>query len=109
MKLGKKLSEVWHDIYYHFAGNRGVDFAMKCKDVAHQIDLPEKGKSIKERFRFLLHLTMCEACRNYYSFSKFLRLKVRELLGKNSVAQDIDNTSRKLMAALNKDNKGDSQ
>jgi len=77
MKLAKKLRRYWHDVYFAIAPASGVEFAMKCRDVAHVIDLGENPSDLTQKLRFHLHLSVCQACTNYFRFSAFLKKKLR--------------------------------
>lgn len=68
-----KLRHIWHEIYFKIASKKAVDFSLKCREVVQHIDLNQKPETLTYKFRFLLHLSFCQACKNYYDFSKFLK------------------------------------
>ncbi len=78
MKVTQKARQYWHDLYYSLAGDRGVAFAMTCKEVTSKIDLTDK-----RNFRFWLHLSLCQACKNYLKLTQALR-KGAQSFSKNS-------------------------
>lgn len=69
----KWLRKIWYRIYY-FSGNRRLTrLAQNCKSVVRIIDLERKGGNLP-----LLHLSLCQPCRNYYEFSKSLRRELKK-------------------------------
>jgi hypothetical protein len=72
MKIGQKIRNIWHDVYYRNASKQRQTFALKCQDVTWTIDLRQKPTTIIDHFRFLLHLSLCQACKNYFDVSKAL-------------------------------------
>lgn len=80
MSLKEKLRYYWHETYYAVVSERGIEFAMSCKDVTERIDLGNMPTSFVDRLRFRLHLSLCQACLNYSNMSKALRRAVRELM-----------------------------
>lgn len=82
MKLTEKFRKYWHDTYYFFASSRGVRFAMTCKDVAEQVDVGIK-KTVMGRFKFFLHISLCQGCKNYLILTNELRRAIRSLVSKN--------------------------
>jgi hypothetical protein len=79
------------------ASERGVEFAMKCKEVAERIDLGEVSPTWIGRFRFRLHLSFCQACRNYSDASKALKRAVRELVLGSEKPLHLDRLNKELM------------
>ena len=78
MKFGQKILQIWHGVFYKNASKERVEFALKCQDVTAGIDLHEKPSSIKGHFRYWLHLSLCQACKNYYDLSKVLSNAVKK-------------------------------
>lgn len=78
MKLSHKIRKVWHDWFSANATKKQVAFALSCQDVTCEIDLRKKRETLRERFRFWLHLSFCQACKNYYEFSNALGRAVRK-------------------------------
>lgn len=98
MSLSKLIRKIWHDIYYSMVSKDGVEFAMRCKDVAHQVDLKASDLDWKGKFRFYLHLSLCQACHNYYVLSQFLGSKLRKLVGRAQVTpQNLEQLNKDLV------------
>jgi len=95
MKLNHKLRQIWHDIYYHNSPKEFSEFAMRCRDVSSDIDLHKRSNTLIGRFRFWLHLSLCQACKNYYDLSKTLSKAVRE---KSKVSTfQVDDLNKQLL------------
>lgn len=73
------VRRLWHDFYYRISGQRGARFALRCRQVAEVVDLKGSEKTFTERFQIALHLSLCQACRNYSDFSSGLQKKVQEI------------------------------
>ena len=84
MSIGKKCRHLWHDAYYKFATENGVEFAMRCQDVAEIVDLGTAPLSLIKKFRFHLHLSLCQACRNYFDLTRALKKAVGAMIASNS-------------------------
>ncbi len=78
MKTSHKLRKFWHDLFYRLTLKKGRDFALKCQNVTADIDLKRKPKNLSGYFRFRLHLSLCQACKNYYDLSQVLGKAVRK-------------------------------
>lgn len=72
-----RLRRIWHDIFYALAPRPLVKLAMSCRDVAETIDLHREPQSRMGQFRLKLHLSLCQGCRNYRSWSLGLGRAVR--------------------------------
>lgn len=77
MKINKKIRNVWHAFFYKSASPRGIEFALSCQNVTSDIDLHRKPSTLMGYLRFWLHLSLCQACKNYYDFSKVLSVAVK--------------------------------
>ena len=97
MPLGKQIRQIWHDIFYAKSSEKRVEFAMRCKDVVHHIDHGISGLGWKDRFRLKLHLSLCQACKNYWDFSRFLNRSVKALLGKNASEPELEKLNKRLL------------
>lgn len=86
-----------HKVYYFLASEKGVEFAMKCKDAAEQVDLGI-SKSKIGRFRFYLHISLCQACHNYAKTSSVLKAAVKSVLVQGQNQERIDNLNKELLA-----------
>ncbi len=62
---------------------------MKCRSVVENIDLGGPHSDLRYRFRKVLHLSFCQGCCCYYSFSQSLRSAVRKM-SQNQSAKSID-------------------
>ena len=70
----RSLRRQVHDFYYRFCGPAGVHLARTCQSVTAQIDLAEPGRGL----RFWLHLTLCQACADYFTFSRRIGQVLRQ-------------------------------
>jgi hypothetical protein len=97
MPLGKRFRQVWHDIFYAKPSEKRVEFAMRCKDVIHHIDHGVSHMGWKHWFRLKLHLSLCQVCKNYFDFSRFLNRSLHTLLGKRPSEQDLEKLNKRLL------------
>ena len=68
MSFGKLARKIWHDCYYAVGGKTAERLALTCREATDKTNHGDlKG------FRYWLHISVCQACKNYYSFSAFLR------------------------------------
>lgn len=88
MNLREKIRHCWHQIYYSIESDEMVEFAMKCQHVAELIDLKPKHSRIKNLLRFYLHLSLCQACSNYFHATKALKKAAILLVKRNTVQLD---------------------
>lgn len=101
MNFRKKIRLIWHTIYYRFSGPKGVDFALMCRDVAYHIDHSPKPNSFVHQFRFWLHISLCQACKNYYDYSNFLSIQLKKLFPhKRTSNESIDEINKKIIQNL---------
>lgn len=84
--MRKAIRWLWHALYYTLAPKSAVSFAMTCKDVTHQIDLGLRPSTWLGKFRFRLHISLCQACAHYLKTTKVLRTLAQ------SAAQDMNHT-----------------
>lgn len=84
MRWGEKLRHAWHNIYYKFAGEKATEFALRCQHVAEQVDLRSTTRNELDTFRFYLHLSVCQACTNYYKMSRGLNQALKKVLKKET-------------------------
>lgn len=77
MKIGKKLRRYWHDLYYAVVSKRGEDLALHCRDAARLVNVSSEETDARTKLRLLLHLSLCQACSNYASFTRLLRDRLR--------------------------------
>ena len=90
MKPTKTLRKYWHDAYYALASDRAVTFAMLCRDVAHEIDLAHADHGWSEKVRLRLHLSLCQACKNYFDVSVALKEAAEQMRQASFVPIDVD-------------------
>jgi hypothetical protein len=102
LKVGEKVRKIWHDVFVGMNNKRLFLFADTCKNVVTRIDLDEKERSFFEATRFRFHLSMCQACMNYYRFSRSLSNEVKKLspLTKPHKHSDLDSLQKRLMAEM---------
>jgi hypothetical protein len=79
VKIGQGLRKIWHAVYYALAPKAAVDFAMRCKDVATQVSLGGPPETSKQKLRYLLHMSLCQACRNYEGYSRWLNREATQV------------------------------
>ena len=97
MNLKNKMRRYWHDLYYFLATDEAVEFAMRCQPVAEIVDLENKHASLKDRFRFYLHLSVCQACANYSNLSRVLKRAIVKVVSQSRATQ-IDQLNQRLIA-----------
>ena len=72
-----------NDLYYFLTGRIGIIFALRCKEVAEEIDFSQSKILSLKRFRIQLHLSVCQACKNYSDTGKVLNKAIQKLIKKN--------------------------
>lgn len=97
MKIGKKLRSIWHNIYYTMTFRKGREFAMRCKDVVHQIDLRNENQPGLQKFRINLHLSLCQACKNYSDASLAIRQAVRNAVKLQEQPERLEKLNNNLL------------
>lgn len=97
MKLTEKNRHYWHDAYYFLASGKAVQFAMICKDVAEQVDVGA-SKTFGGRFRFYLHISLCQGCKNYLSLTNALRTAIQNTVFINEKPNRLDQLNSTLLA-----------
>lgn len=103
MKVGENIRKIWHDVFVGLNNKKLFRFADTCQNVVTGIDLNEKPRSFVENARFKLHLSMCQACMNYYRFSKSLSGQVKKSsLTPPAQSMDLDSLQKRLMAEMAK-------
>lgn len=101
MALTKKIIQLWHDLYYFGRPQRRIAFALKCKEVSEIVDLGTQLTRSKN-FRYELHLSLCQPCRNYRDVTIALRDAARLLLGSRRHAVDINAMNERLLKQFKK-------
>lgn len=94
MSFKNKLRRYWHDLYYFLASDEAAEFAMRCQHVAEIVDLENKQASLKDRFRFYLHLSLCQACANYSKISRVLKRAILKVISQPRVTQIVQLNQR---------------
>ena len=79
-KFKNILRFLWHALYYVVAPSKVVDFALRCKQVAESIDLDRWPDGRYGKVRMKLHLSLCQACKNYFDANEALKRVARELV-----------------------------
>lgn len=87
MALDERLRQIWHDFFYKVGKQRAVRLALRCQDVATQIDLEEQ-QTLIQYFRFKLHLSLCQACKNYDNTSVVLKTAIKNLINNDEISED---------------------
>lgn len=102
-RIEKILRHYWHDFYYFITSEPGEKFAMTCKDATEKIDLPDDQKTLKDRFRVLLHVSLCQACSNYKKLSLLLRQMIKRLVvSQKKHPVEIDKLNQSLLKKFEK-------
>ena len=70
---------------------------MTCKDVTEKIDLGQVPPTWVGRFRLRLHLSFCQACKNYFDVCQELRRIVRGLVEKSLTQTEIERLNQELI------------
>ena len=96
MNIKKKLRHYWHDLYYFLASDEAVEFAMRCQHVAEKVDIENTEASLKDRFRFYLHLSVCQACSNYANLSGVLKRAILKVVSQPRSTQ-LDQLNQRLI------------
>lgn len=78
MKLSHKIRYFWHDLFFKNAPKERFEYALKCQDVTAGIDLHQRPNSVSGHFRFMLHMSLCQACKNYYDLSKAFSKAIKQ-------------------------------
>lgn len=103
MKLGESVRKIWHDIFVGLNNKKLFRLADTCQNVVTGIDLNDKERTLLETARFRLHLSMCQACMNYYRFSKSLSGQVKKSsLAPPTKSMDLEALQKRLMAEMAK-------
>lgn len=97
MTRGQRIRKIWHDFFYSRVSAQGVDFALKCQEVAGHVDVPRNQLSFRDRFRFFLHLSLCQACKNYSNFSKGFRRHLKPWAGSQISKSQVQIFNKKLL------------
>ncbi len=79
MMVTNQLRRYWHNFYYFFAGDLGERFALTCREAAEHVDLGPTGK-LSMRFRFILHVSLCQGCANYRRTAVALGQAIRSVV-----------------------------
>ena len=72
MGLNHRIRKIWHEAFYRNASQKRIDLALRCQEVTSRIDLRQMPSRLSGYFRFWLHLSLCQACKNYYEISNAL-------------------------------------
>lgn len=102
MKFSQRIRQIWYNAFYKNASKERVEFALKCQDVTSSIDLHEKPTSISGYFRYWLHLSLCQACKNYYDYSKVISKAIKK--SPPSSAIDYEKINKNLIEKYGKKN-----
>ncbi len=102
MNLGNRIRKIWHDGYYSIVSEGGVLFALRCKEVAEIVDLKEKNLSLAKRFRFFLHLSLCQSCKNYENLQIYLKALAKKTFSKENPTIDLSKMNETLLDKFSK-------
>lgn len=103
MTIEKKLRHIWHEVFVKFNNKKLFQFADTCQNVVVSIDLDDKKpKSFLAKTRFKFHLSMCQACMNYYKFSQSLSKGMKTVKPKiqSPKSSELEALQKRLMAEL---------
>jgi hypothetical protein len=96
MKFTKKIQKIWHDLYYKVVSEKGVRFALTCQQTAEHVDMGE-SKSSQKRIRFLLHISLCQGCKNYLVLSKALKKAIKLAIARNENPDRLESLNQELL------------
>jgi hypothetical protein len=96
-KIGIKARRIWHDLYYSLTFRPGLRFALRCQQAAEIIDLGETPPTLFARFRFVLHLSLCQACKNYFDSSQDLKKAIKNSVLNQTQKFDMLSFNRELV------------
>lgn len=96
MKLNEKIRKYWHNIYYFFANEKGIKYALSSQDAAHQVDVGV-SKTFNGRLRFYLHLSLCQGCKNYSKLTTALGAAIRTVVSANEKPGRMDQLNKDLL------------
>ncbi len=102
MKLTDRIRKIWHHSYYSIGSEGGVLFALRCKEVAEIVDLKEKNLSVAKRFRFFLHLSLCQSCKNYENLQIYLKALAKKAISKENPTIDLSKLNKTLLDKFSK-------
>jgi hypothetical protein len=102
VSLKNKLRHRWHELFYAVTGKTGEQFAMTCKDVSGEVDLGTAPRQPLARVRFYLHLSLCQACANYFAASHALKQIVNEMVYGSASQANLKTTLERLNQELMK-------
>lgn len=95
MSLGKMARKIWHDLFYAAGGKAADRLALTCAEATSRTDHSQlKG------FRYWLHLSVCQACKNYYDFSRFLQKNISKSIEVSK--QELTKLNNRLIAHFSK-------
>jgi hypothetical protein len=97
MRILDKLRHSWHDLYYSIAPEGGVKFAMNCKEATAHIDLGTHQDTRWARLRLKLHLSLCQACKNYSDLSNALKKAIVGFAHASALPLDLDQMNQNLL------------
>jgi hypothetical protein len=101
MKFSQLVRKIWHDIFYRNASDRRVDFALNCKEVTARMDLHEKPSTALGHLRYWLHLSLCQACKNYHELSRVLSRAIKQ--SPPSSGTGLEKINKSLLAKYSRD------
>lgn len=105
MKLIQKLRKFWHDAYYAIAPRSAREFAMRCQDVAAQVDIPDSVDTPQKKLQHLLHMSLCQACRNYRGYSQWLNHEATLIKVQEADSSRIEKLNARLLEIHSKSKK----
>ena len=97
MSIKMLMRRIWHDIYYTLTFRAGVKFAMRCRDATALVDLGTQHESSGNRFRFRLHLSLCQACANYSNMSLALKKAIKDQISNPNNQLDLQKLNQDLL------------
>ena len=102
MNFGKRARQIWHDIYYKVVGDDGVDFAMTCREVVEMTNVADKPRKKITTLRYYLHLSVCQACKNYSVFSNFIKKMLKNKFLIEPDAKHLNELNNQLLNSFKK-------
>jgi hypothetical protein len=82
-----------------------VNFAMRCQEVAERINMGDSVKTPKQKIRHSLHMSLCQACRNYQGYSTWLNKEATQIKVKKLGGDTLLKLNNRLLKAHSKTTK----
>ena len=72
------MKKLWHDLYYGLLKERGEVLGLTCQQATLEEQRFKNSRSLSNRLRYLLHMSLCNGCCQYARFSEKLRSQLKK-------------------------------